>query len=383
MRPQHWSGPPASRLSRRPGTGGFLRTKWLAGTLKGALPVIMIILLAFPQTGCRTTTMVPAQALLDTSPEETIYAAVLSTRRHTLAGQNPTVGVFFSRDGGATWQHTGWRQGRTFAVMAPVGGRGDTLLTASGNGVHRTMDGGDFWRITTGREVTEVQDITINPVRPEEVYAATPYGIFWTGDLGETWEQRSEGLTSLFVASIRIDRTQPDRVFAGTEDGLFVSDDRGRSWRFAGVRDPIRSIRQSPTNPERWVLGLQERGVAVSTDGGVSWRPASGTLAGRSVYQAEFDPANPDILYAGGWQTGVYRTNDFGTTWQSLTPLWDDTSLNVHSIAVSRRYPGRVFAGTMGGGMYVTHDGGSSWSAVVPEIFDASQVWDLFVEGEQ
>jgi hypothetical protein len=381
MKSTCWDGPPTPGRMGIAGTRP--RARWIARSFYRGMPVVLVCLLAVSHAGCATATQVAEQAIQEAGGEETIYAAVLSTRRHTLAGQNPTVGVFYSRDGGVTWQHTGWRQGRTFAVMAPAGGQGDTLLTASGNGVHRTMDGGGFWRITTGREVTEVQDITINPARPEEVYAATPYGIFRTGDLGETWEKRSAGLTSLFVASIRIDRTRPERVFAGTEDGLFVSDDSGRTWRFAGIKDPIRSIRQSPTDPGRWLLGLHNSGIAVSTDGGASWRYAAGALADRSIYQAEFDPVNSDVMYAGGWQTGVYRSTDFGNTWRSLTPSWDEASLNVHSIAVSRRYPGRILAGTMGGGMYVSRDGGASWSPVVPDIFEASQVWDLYVEGEQ
>ena len=138
------------------------------------------------------------------------------------------------------------------------------------------------------------------------------------------------------------------RVFAGTEAGLFVSDDAGARWRAAGVPEPIRSIRQSPADPQRWVVGLQDRGVAVSTDGARTWRYGEGIVADHTIYEAEFHPADPAVLYAGGWQTGVLRSADLGRTWTRLDDGMEET--NVHSLLVSRRRPGLLMAGTLGGG---------------------------------
>lgn len=312
---------------------------------------------------------------------ETFYASVYSTRNTRLSGQNPVVGLFYSVDGGETWTHTGWEQGHLFAAMAVPGGCGDTLFLAAGNGVMRTTDGGRFWKITTGWQVTEVQDVTINPARPAQVFAATPYGLFRTDDLGRTWNERSNGLDSRFVAAVRVDRTRPERIWAGTEAGLFVSDDAGEGWRATSVREPVRSIRQSPSDPQRWVAGLQDRGVALSTDGGRTWQYGAGDVAGHTIYESEFHPGDPDVLYAGGWQTGVLRSADFGRTWQRLDAGLAERS--VHSLLVSRARDGFLLAGTLGGGLFRSTDDGRSWQPVAPSVFDASQVWDLYVEGEQ
>ena len=312
---------------------------------------------------------------------ETLYASVYSTRNTQLSGKNPVVGLFYTRDGGETWAHTGWTAGHLFATMAAPGGCGDTLFQAAGNGVMRTTDGGRFWKITTGWQVTEVQDITINPLRLTQVFAATPYGMFRTDDLGRTWREYSEGLESRFADAVRVDRADPDRVFAGTEAGLFVSRDAGSTWKPTPVRVPVRSIRQSPSDPQRWVVGLQDRGVVLSRDGGETWAEGGGAIGSHTIYEAEFHPRNSDIIFAGGWQTGVMRSNDFGKSWLMLDAGLTERS--VHSLLISREQEGLLFAGTLGGGLFRSTDEGESWHAVTPEIFNASQVWDLFVEGEQ
>ncbi len=291
------------------------------------------------------------------------------------------MGLFVSRDDGATWAHTGWTQGHAFAAMAAPGGCGDTVFVANGNGVHRTTDGGAFWRITTGWDVTEVQDVTLSPHDVRRVFAATPYGVFASADLGETWRESSTGLASKFVASVRVDRVAPRRVFAGTEAGLFVSVDDGQTWRATAVTAPVRSVRQSPSDARRWAVGVQDQGVALSDDGGQTWHYAPGAPAGHTIYEAEFHPTDARTLYAGGWNTGVLVTRDFGQTWRADTAGLAD--LNVHALAVSRRHPGTVYAGTLGGGLFVSRNDGRAWHAVAPEHFEAGQLWDLFVEGEQ
>jgi photosystem II stability/assembly factor-like uncharacterized protein len=313
--------------------------------------------------------------------DEVLYASVYSTRKHQLAGQNPVVGLFYSRDDGATWTQTGWTQGHAFAAMAAPGGCGDTVFVANGNGVHRTMDGGRFWRITTGWEVTEVQDVTLDPARPARVFAATPYGMFVSHDLGEVWHARNNGLTSRFVGAVRVDRAAPDRVLAGTEAGLFVSTDGGATWRPTAVTAPVRSIRQSPADARRWAVGLQGRGLALTADGGATWTYAAGAPENRTIYEAEFHPTDAATLYAGGWDTGVLVSRDFGRTWTADQAGLSEKS--VHALAVSRRRPGVVYAGTLGGGLFVSRDDGRTWTAVAPEHFEAAQIWDLYVEGEQ
>ncbi len=322
-----------------------------------------------------------SEALSNKNSPETFYAAMYSTRKTKLAGKNPEVGVFITSDNGKTWHHTGWTVEHTFSVMAAPGGTGDTIFTACGNGVLRTTDGGHFWKITTDWDVDEVQAVTINPSRRNQVFAGTPYGMYRSEDLGNHWEKCNDGLTSNFIASVRVDRKKPDRVWAGTQKGLFVSDDAGDHWISTTITEPVRSVRQSMSDPDHWVVGLTIRGIAVSSDGGKTWKYSPAMTDTTTIYECEFDPHNADVLYAGGWKTGVMRSDDFGKTWkQETSGMGYET---IHALAVSKNQPGLVFAGSMGDGLFRSTDGGKSWEAISKQIFDQGQIWDLYVEGEQ
>ena len=76
-----------------------------------------------------------------------------------------------------------------------------------------------------------------------------------------------------------------------------------------------------------------ERGLYKSTDGGATWTLSLEINKDTGVTSAEFDPSNPDILYAaayqrrrtvaafmgGGPESGIYKTTDAGKTWRKLT----------------------------------------------------------------
>ena len=153
--------------------------------------------------------------------QDTIYMSVLNSRKHRLGAQdNPTVGLFVSTDGGTTWEHKGWRGYiRTFYAEA---GSDGTLWSACGNGVLRSTDGGNSWRITTGWQITEVLKIKVNALKPAVVYAATAYGVFRTENGGETWKEENKGFLKPFISDIVIDKFHPKRLFAASEDGVCI-----------------------------------------------------------------------------------------------------------------------------------------------------------------
>ncbi len=303
------------------------------------------------------------------------------SRKTKLRGKNPVIGVFYSKDEGKTWHHTGWEQEHTFAIMAVPGGTGDTLFTACGNGVLRTTDGGKYWKIVTGWQMDEVQDVTINPMNPKQLFAVSPYGIFRSDDLGDTWKEMDKGLKSKFVSSVRFNHEHPNQVWAGTHDGLYFSDDSGENWQPTSITVPVRSIRQSMISPDKWAVATTVRGVAVSDNNGQSWKFSQERMDTMTIYQCEFDPRDSNKLYAGGWNTGIMISNDFGRTWHaSNNGLGDEP---IHGIAVSSKVPGLIFAGSLGRGLFKSTDGGKTWQPVAKNIYDQGQIWDIYVEGEQ
>jgi photosystem II stability/assembly factor-like uncharacterized protein len=307
--------------------------------------------------------------------QDTIYMSVLNSRKHRLGAQdNPTVGLFVSTDGGTAWNHKGWRGYiRTFYTEA---GSDGTLWSACGNGVLRSTDGGNSWRITTGWQITEVLKLKVDTLNPAVVYAATAYGVFKTEDHGETWKEENKGFLKPFVSDIVIDRFHSDKLFAASEDGAYLSTNGGTGWRRVGIESKgVRTIVQHPVIKDLFFAGTEDNGVFVSRDGGKNWSTTNSGLKHLTVYSIACDRSNADILYVGTHGGGVYRSSDGGRSWNQKTEGL--SNLVIHSLVVFPSNPSVVFAGTLNGGLFRSADGGEHWSFNSQE---EAQVWGLWVK---
>jgi photosystem II stability/assembly factor-like uncharacterized protein len=301
--------------------------------------------------------------------------SVLNSRKHRLgARDNPTVGLFMSADGGATWSHLGWR-GYTRTFYAEAGPDG-AIWSACGNGVLRSTDGGTSWRITTGWQITEVLKIKVDPRKPGAAYAATAYGVFKTENGGETWEEQNKGFLKPFVSDIVIDRQQPTSLLAASEDGVYLSITGGAGWRRAGIDGKgVRTIMQHPTIRNLFFAGTEDDGVFVSKDAGRTWNATNSGLLHLTVYCIACDRTNPDIIYAGTHGGGVYRSSDGGRTWSQKSEGLSNPV--IHSLVVLPSNSSVLFAGTLNGGLFKSTDGGEHWSFNSQE---EAQVWGLWAK---
>jgi photosystem II stability/assembly factor-like uncharacterized protein len=300
--------------------------------------------------------------------QEVISMAVLNSRKHRLGvTDNPLVGLFVSTDGGATWGHRGWKEYvRTF--YSETGGNG-VLWSACGNGVLRSTDNGENWRVTTGWEVTEVLKVKVHPLAPRRVAAATAYGMVITSDGGETWRTVTAGMTQTFCSDALWLPERQDALLAATEDGVYRTA-TGKNWRRSGLAGKgIRVLVAAPRGGGIWA-GTEDDGLYQSEDGGETWQPRNNGLLHMTVYALAFHPAEPAVAYAGTYGGGVYRTTDGGKNWIQATTGMPA----VHALYVLRSDPSVVLAGTLNGGLFRSADAGHSWT------FDSqedAQVWGL------
>jgi len=70
------------------------------------------------------------------------------------------------------------------------------------------------------------------------------------------------------------------------------------------------------------------------------------------------DPISPDILYAGSYGGGVFKSIDAGKTWTAKNFGLDD--LYINSLDIDLNSPKRIFAGTSSG-VFVSEDSGDTW----------------------
>lgn len=309
--------------------------------------------------------------------ESTVYISIVSTKLFVVGAPNPMTGLFFkslARD--TSWHHGGAVNIRAFGHAVHTPSKGKLVYIASGNGAHRTTDGGKTWKITTGWEITEVLWVSIDQRNSNQVYVATPYGVYKTTDGGTTWKEQNKGLGALFTSSILVDHSNSDVLYCSTEDGVYRSDNAGQSWKRTGLNVVgIRVVAQHPTNPSVLAAGTEHHGLYITRNGGKYWTKSEAGIDHSTFFTVAFDPSNPDTVYAGGYVTGVYKSVNGGQSWERFNHGLTD--LNVHSLAVDPLNGKRVFAGTIGGGLFQSDDGGETWRNVG---FEGSQVWTVSIQ---
>ena len=235
-------------------------------------------------------------------------------------------------------------------------------------------------------------------------FGAVAGGIWKTGDAGVTWTNVSDGyLKTSSVGALAVSDSDPNVIWAGTGestirgdvshgDGVYRSTDGGRSWAHLGLADTrhISEIRIHPRDPDRvWVAALghafgpnSQRGVFRTTDGGASWERVLYENDRTGAADLALDTRNPTVLYAGLWEahrnfwelssggpgSGLWRSDDGGTTWARITPnlgLPASATLGKIGVAASPARSGRVWAlveSDAAPGLYRSEDFGETWT---------------------
>ena len=137
---------------------------------------------------------------------------------------------------------------------------------------------------------------------------------------------------------------------------------------------------------------LKSSTMAVTGDTWVSagpralmWTPST-PFSGRVVSIAPH-PTQPDTVYVGTAQGGVWKTTDGGTSW---TPLTDgQASLAIGSLAIDPSNPNRIYAGTgepfdgcgayFGAGILRSDDAGAHWIQLAESTFGGTSVSRIVV----
>jgi hypothetical protein len=179
-------------------------------------------------------------------------------------------------------------------------------------------------------------------------------------------------------------------VMIGTRKGAFLlwSDPARRTWRrshhhgdwsvHALSYDERSGSIYAATNHNY----LNERTVIQrSTDGGTTWREAARGPAfddDRRAWQiwqvVPGHPQRPGEVWAGTREAGLFRSRDWGATWESMAGLnnhptraaWEEGGggLLLHTILTDPEDPSRLYACVSMGGAYRSEDGGTSWQPI-------------------
>ena len=261
-----------------------------------------------------------------------------------------------------------------------------TGSTGAGSGVYKSEDAGLTWRLVSiGLPSEDVKVLAFSRDDPPILYAAVGSNVFVTADGGANWSQQAQDVSE--YGGFEQIRVAPGngKVLYGVAviEGVFRSDDGGQNWLAVNEGLPkdsngslnAQSLAVDPTDANVVYLGTGWRpfngnGVYKSTDGGAKWAPANRGMIDYSITALAVDPANPQIVYAGGFEGELFKSTDGGTTWNELTAsLPAQTSLL--DIVIDPARTETVYLLCDRAGVMVSYDGGTRWSLIgKPGEFD-------------
>ncbi len=250
--------------------------------------------------------------------------------------------------------------GRLGAVAGTDADSSLYYVGAAGGGVWRSKNGGQaFTPVFDAQDVGSIGAIAIDPHDSSIVWVGTGEaaprndvsqgdGVYRSGDGGKSWT-RVLTLSNTLIANILVDPRDSNAVLV------------------AVLGDPF--------------ADNAARGIYRTSDAGKTWQKTLYVDARTGASDMAASAKEPGVVYAGMWpyrrtgwssesggpQGGLYKSADFGATWEKLTgrglPGGPTGRIGV---AVAPSDPQRVYAliESKSGVLWRSDDGGASWKAM-------------------
>lgn len=247
-----------------------------------------------------------------------------------------------------------------------------------GDGVYKSVDGGETWTHMGLPDSERIAKIIVDPRSSNTVYVCVPgklwsdsaeRGLYKTTDGGHSWQLVLKGPNlSTGCASLTMDPSNPDVLLAG------LWDFRRKGWTF-------RSGGDGPKAPSGSALYR-------TVDGGKTWTeltPASSHGLPAKPYgriALSYAPSDAQTVYAfiESDDSGLFISHDGGKSWErgdkSQWMVW--RPFYFANLIVDPRNPRRVFK--TDGNLILSEDGGKSFSTVGGFEGMHGDVHDVFID---
>lgn len=184
---------------------------------------------------------------------------------------------------------------------------------------------------------------------------------------------------------------------ASTEKSYNLSKRQMTQWEFAGpenIGGRVVDIEFNPQNPNIVYAASATGGILKSTDKGLSWFHIFDDQSTLTIGDLAVDPKNPEVIYAGTGEAngghnnmpgnGIYKSYDAGRTWK-YTGL--DSTASIGRIIIDPVNTQNIYAAAVGSyfapnsqrGIYKSTNGGASWQKSL-FISDSTGAIDIIMD---
>ncbi len=330
---------------------------------------------------------------VDPTDPNTVYIGTEQT-----AGSTVPVGLLKSSNGGLAFSTLFLASVQTIAIA-----RTNPQVIYVGTfdkGLMRSDDGGATWRsLHLPPGAAPVNRVVLDPNNPNIAVAhlgvvnlggRTCGPLFRTTDGGATWTilapelQQCQNTSQSNLSStldVAIAPSSGNTMYmAGTDSNgyglVYRSDNSGTTWRLlsAKLASEPQTMKVDPTDPNTLYVGTFNDGVYRTTDGGATFVRVDTGFLGGGIYALALDPRNSNVIWASrgangqgevfGTDATLAKSTDGGVTWAEYSGppslvvgiTIDQTNPNVMYVATA----GSSFA--KGSGVWKSIDGGNTWA---------------------
>jgi photosystem II stability/assembly factor-like uncharacterized protein len=336
-----------------------------------------------------------------------------------------TGGVWKTSNGGVTWKPLFDTQPvaavGAVAIFQPSPsiiwagtGEGNPRNSASvGNGIYKSMDGGQTWSYLGLERTERIHRILLHPTDPNIAYAGAmgemwgenpERGVFKTTDGGKTWKKVLYVDEKTGCGDLVIDPSNPNKLIAamweyrrwpwffksgGPGSGLYITYDGGETWKRLSETEGLpkgdmgrTGVAFARSNPDVIYALVEAKRNALyrSDDGGRLWKVVNDTrnVNSRPFYFADIrvDPQNENRLYS--LQTDLSVSTDGGKSFTNITP-GNRVHSDHHALWINP-LDGNLLIDGNDGGVAISYDRGRTWRFV--ENLPLGQYYHINVDME-
>ncbi len=174
-----------------------------------------------------------------------------------IANPTATMGVFMSKDGGATWTSKrvcAIAGSGAWAVAVDPRNAKVVFLGGQRNGnaaLYKSTNGGTSWKDVTKTVQGQVYEIAFDPKVANRVFVATGTGIYRTTNGGTSWSLIKDDYSRIAIA---FHPTKANTLYAGGSLGVIASSDGGTTWLDLNSGLAVKEIRGLAFNRSTKVL---------------------------------------------------------------------------------------------------------------------------------
>ena len=334
-----------------------------------------------------------------------------STASTGITGDNQTYfmgttggGLWKTSDAGISWNNVSdgyFNTGSVGAVSVSesdnnivIVGMGESpvrgVMTSSGDGVYKSVDGGNTWEHLGLEKTKHISQIIIHPNDPDIIYTAaqgSPYkgtnerGVYKTTDGGVTWEKVLYIDKMSGANDLAMDYNNPRVLYAsfwdhqrlpwyvrsgGNGSGIWKTIDGGENWEKLTIGLPKKvmgkiGVTVSRANPNLVyaIIESDEGGLYRSEDAGESWVLVNEdrVLRARSWYYMHIyaDPSDENVVYV--LNAPMMKSIDKGKTFTNIPVPHGDN----HHLWINPKNSD-IMINSNDGGSNISFNGGKSWS---------------------